>query len=247
MRVALDATPLTLSSGGLARYTAELARAMAAEYEREDLFLLSDQPFAMPSGSPPNLRCGRPPRSWIDRRWWLWGLDREMDRLGCDVFHGTNFEVPYLALRPSVLTVHDLSPWMNREWHHTADRVRRRTPWLIGLGIATMVVTVSDAVRTQAIDYFGIAPDRIVTVPLAAAEIFRPVAVPVPRPYFLFAGTLEPRKNIAALVDAWRALRRDSDVDLVLAGRRRDDFAEVPPEPGLHVAGEVSDEELAAL
>ena len=93
--------------------------------------------------------------SWLgDRKWWLWGLDCEMDRLGCDLFHGTNFEVPYLGRRPSVLTLHDLSPWMNRQWHHDAVRVRGRTPWLIGLGIATMILTVSDAVRKQAIEHF---------------------------------------------------------------------------------------------
>ena len=247
MRIALDATPLTLTSGGLARYTAELARALAEQSESEDFFLLSDRRFAMPCGSPANLRSGRGPQNWADRKWWLWGLDREMDRLGCDLFHGTNFEVPYLARRPSVLTLHDLSPWMNGAWHHGADRVRRRTPWLIGLGIATMILTVSEAVRQQAIEPFDIAPSRIAAVPLAASEHFRPVAAPVGRPYFLFAGTLEPRKNIAALVDAWRALRRDWDVDLILAGRRRDDFAEPAPEPGLHMAGEVSDAELAAL
>ncbi len=170
-----------------------------------------------------------------------------MDRLGCDVFHGTNFEVPYLARRPSVLTLHDLSPWMNREWQPGADRVRSRAPLLIGLGIATMILTVSDAVRQQAMEHFGIAPGRIATVPLAAPEIFRPVAVPATRPYFLFAGTLEPRKNIAALVGAWRGLRREWHVDLVLAGRRRGDFPDLAPEPGLHTTGEVSDEDLAAL
>ena len=175
------------------------------------------------------------------------GLDHEMDRLGCDLFHGTNFEVPYLARRPSVLTLHDLSPWMNNGWHHGADRVRRRTPLLIGLGIATMILTVSEAVRQQAIEHFDIAPSRIVTVPLAASENFRPIAAPARHQYFLFAGTLEPRKNISALVETWRALRREWDVDLILAGRRRDDFADLTPEAGLHVAGEVSDGELATL
>jgi hypothetical protein len=169
MRAALDATPLTLSSGGLARYAAELARALAAEYESEEFFLLSDRHFAVPPGSPANLQIGRAPQNWLDRKWWLWGLDCEMDRLGCDLFHGTNFEVPYLGRRPSVLTLHDLSPWMNRQWHHDAVRVRGRTPWLIGLGIATMILTVSDAVRKQAIEHFDIAPGRIATVPLAAS------------------------------------------------------------------------------
>src|SRR5436190_20375972 len=98
---------------------------------------------------------------------------------------------------------------MNRQWHHDAVRVRGRTPWLIGLGIATMILTVSDAVRKQAIEHFDIAPGRVATVPLAASETFHPIAAPPGRPYFFFAGRLEPRKNIPRLVEALRALRRE--------------------------------------
>jgi alpha-1,3-rhamnosyl/mannosyltransferase len=171
-----------------------------------------------------------------------------MSRLGIEVFHGTDFAVPYLARRPGVLTLHDLSPWMNPEWHAAADRVRRRTPLLLGLHIATMIISVSEAVRTEAIARFGIHPSRIVTVPNAASEMFRPVPVDRPAvPYFLFVGTLEPRKNVPALVDAWRELRRIHRADLVLAGRRRDDFRDLPAEEGLKVLGEVPDEELPRL
>ena len=119
MRVAIDATPLTLSSGGLARYTAELAPALSSQFSEDEYLLVSHG---------------------AERGWWIWGAQREMDRLGADLFHGTNFEAPYLPLRPSVLSLHDLSPWMDRGWHHAADRVRRRTPALIKLGIATMVI-----------------------------------------------------------------------------------------------------------
>ena len=66
-------------------------------------------------------------------------------------------------------------------------------------------------------------------------------------PYFLYAGTLEPRKNIEVLLSAWREVRRSYAVDLVLAGRRRPDFTQLSPEPGLHIIGEVSDERLAEL
>jgi glycosyltransferase involved in cell wall biosynthesis len=66
-------------------------------------------------------------------------------------------------------------------------------------------------------------------------------------PYFLFVGTLEPRKNLAMLLEAWREVRRHHAVDLVLAGRRRADAPEIRPEPGLRLAGEVADAELPAL
>ena len=171
-----------------------------------------------------------------------------MNRLRADVFHGTNFAVPYLPSRPSVMTLHDLSPWMDRAWHHAADRVRRRTPLLIGLGVATMIVTDSEAVRRQAIERFRINPERIVAVPLAASAHFRPVpAAPPRRPFFLYVGTLEPRKNIPFLVDAWRPVHDRYGVELVLAGRRREDFAGLPEEPGLRILGETPEEDLPAL
>src|SRR5579863_4876698 len=205
MRVAVEAAALTMSSGGLVRYTRELTVALARCFPDDEFYLISDQPFKLPQGAPANLRKGGGPRNAVERRWWLWGIAREMHRLGADLVHGPDFAVPYLLRRPSVLTLHDLSPWMNEKWHHAADRVRRRTPVLLELGVATMVVTPGEAVRRQAIERFRLRPDRVVAVPEAAAPWFRPTAVSTNgnAPYFLFVGTLEPRKNLPALVEAW--------------------------------------------
>lgn len=111
-----------------------------------------------------------------------------------------------------------------------------------------MVITPSEAIRRECIQYFGLQPERVVATPLGAARISPPEPVVLPaRPYFLFAGTIEPRKNVEALVDAWRAIRADCPVDLVLAGRVREDGPQLPDEPGLVRTGEVSDGQLAAL
>jgi glycosyltransferase involved in cell wall biosynthesis len=58
---------------------------------------------------------------------------------------------------------------------------------------------------------------------------------------------LEPRKNLPALVDAWREVRRDFAVDLLIAGRRRADAPNIAEEPGLRMLGEVADQELPGL
>lgn len=243
MIVALDATPLTLSSGGLRRYTEELARALAENFPEDEILLVSDQRFEMPRAELGNLKPGGAPRSWLERRWWLWGLNRELARRRAEVFHGTNFAVPYLTRTPSVLSLHDLSPWMERTWHGAAQRVRRRTPLM--LRRATLVLTDSAAVRRQAMERFRIPASRIVAVPLAAASHLRPAEARPPAPYFLYLGTLEPRKNLAVLVNAWREVRRHHAVELVLAGRRRADFPALPAEAGLRVVGEVAEEALA--
>jgi len=248
MRVAIEAASLTLSSGGLARYTSELSLALARAFPGDEYYLVSDQPFRMPESAPQNLKRGGGPRNAVERRWWLWGLSREMARIRADLIHGPDFAVPYLARRPSVLTLHDLSPWMDERWHHDATRVRRRTPILLDLGLATMVITPGESVRKQTMERFRLPPDRVVAVPEAAAPWLRPMpAPPSSIPYFLFLGTLEPRKNLDTLLQAWREVRRRHPIDLVLAGRRRPDAPEIAGEPGLRLAGEVADEELAAL
>ena len=248
--IGLDATPLTVVTGGVSRYTLELARALAERYPEDSIWLLSDQPFTTPTG-PRNLHRGDPPRNAIERKWWLWGVHQEMMRRRVDVFHGTDFSVPYLASRPSVMTFHDLSPWLDPSWQTAGSRVRSRTPVLLRTGRATMVITPSEAVRRAAIEKFRLAADRVVAVPLAASKHFRPVA-PVfsldpKKPYFLFVGTLEPRKNIARMIQAWREARKTANVNLVIAGRARADFPPIAPEPGLDVRGAVDEDELPAL
>ncbi|HLJ14810.1 MAG TPA: glycosyltransferase family 1 protein [Bryobacteraceae bacterium] len=247
MRVALDATPLTVATGGVTRYTAELARALAGTFRDDEFWLVSDQPFEMPARME-NLRRGFGPRGIAERKWWLWGVQSEMTRLNIDVFHGTDFSVPYLPLRPSVLMLHDLSPWKNPRWQPSAGRIRHRTPILLRLGLATMVATPSEVVRKEAIERFHLEPERVVALPLAAAPHFHPVPErTASTPYFLFTGTLEPRKNVGCIIDAWRIVRQRHEVELRLAGRRREDFPPVAPEPGLRVLGAVEEDALPAL
>jgi glycosyltransferase involved in cell wall biosynthesis len=254
VRIALDATPLILTSGGLPRYVNELSLALAREFPEDDYLLLSDQPFPLPLNAPPNLLRGRSAHAELDKRWWLWGVRQAIRESGAQLFHGTNFEVPYLSETPAILTIHDLSPWRNPEWHDAAGRVRRRTPWLVRFQRARMILTVSEAVRKEIISHFGVRPEQVRAVPLAASTNFRPMLAsaspqtnPPARPFFLFVGTLEPRKNVAALVEAWRATKAETGADLIIAGRNRTDFVPIEQSEGLNLLGEVSDDQLPRL
>ena len=252
MKVALDATPLAGAGAGLSRYVSELSLALGRVFPDDRFFLLSDQRFQVPYQATSNVTGCAPRRSILNKQWWLCGAVRQSLSSGVEVFHGLNFEVPLLPALPSVLTLLDLSPWSAADWtddywRAISSRVRRRTPAIIALGLATMIVTATESVRRQAIERFRITPSRIVAVPLAASAYFRPIDVPPPvKPYFLYVGTLEPRKNIMMLTTAWRELAARHDVDLLLAGRARPGF-ELPELPGLRALGEVPDEELRRL
>ncbi|MCX6592634.1 MAG: glycosyltransferase family 1 protein [Acidobacteria bacterium] len=179
MRVALDGAPLGLVAGGLRRYVEELTTALRAEFPADQFEPLT------PSGG----------------RWWLNGVWKHP----FDVFHGTNFEVPVLPLRPAVVTVHDLAPW---RYPANNPRVRQRTPWLLRLRLARFVITPSEAVRREVIGEFGLPADRVVATPLAAPEWMRPPreAPDVGPPFFLYVGDDIPRKNVQLIRDAAAAL-----------------------------------------
>lgn len=146
------------------------------------------------------------------------------------VYHEPNFILkPYRG--PAVATVHDLS-FIDYPQYHPRERVE----WLAKqlpktLERADAIVTDSDVVRSQLIESLGVPGARIKTVYLGADEQFHPRRQEatseflssfglVHKSYVLFVGTLEPRKGVGTLLDAWCALP-DSiqrSYPLVLAG-----------------------------
>lgn len=215
LKIALDATPLSVRTGGVRRYTEELACALARRHPRDAYFLVSDQEFALHSELPNLIECWPPRGAWT-RRWWSIGLARELRRLEVDVFHGTDFAVPYVPLRPTVMTIHDCSPWREESREATSERVQRRTPTLLRFGLATMVITPSEAVRGEVMQRFGIPSSKIVAIPLAAAPHFRPAKVESDdAQYFLYVGALGPRKNVEVIEEAAREL----GIELVIPAR----------------------------
>ncbi len=228
MRVALEGTPLAGPQGGNRRITEEMKGALRQEIAADEFLLLSDQTEPRPGG--------------LERRWWLHGLGQRLRREKVDVFHGTDFAVPYLGGKPSVMTVHDLSPWTMPA--PASARVRQRAGWLLRLRVPTLVHTPTEAVRQEVIEYFGWPEDRVVAVSLAAASTFRPVRQAA-TPYLLYLGTIEERKNVEVLVEMQQLLRREGvEIPLHLIGQLREGYR-LPQGEGVHYLGVMPEDRLA--
>lgn len=132
------------------------------------------------------------------------------------LYHSPNFFLPPFAGR-TVTTVHDLSHHIYPEFHPPAriDYMRRMLP--DSLQRASHVITVSESARFDLIAHFGHPPERITAIPLGADPAFRihsaPELAPVldrlglqAKSYSLYVGTIEPRKNLDRLLDAYEAL-----------------------------------------
>lgn len=183
MNIALDSTPLSAGPGGIARYTAKLRDALRSAFPGDRVVEVTDQ----------GARLGA-----LRKQWWSVGLPLALRESGAHVFHGTDFSVPYVPVCAAVMTIHDLSPWIEEYRAATSARVRRRTPWLLRLKLATMIVTPTEAVRREAIARFQLPPERVRATPLGVD--LRPTGEPK-EDFVLIVGA-GARKNVAVAKEA---------------------------------------------
>ncbi|GAA5179027.1 glycosyltransferase family 1 protein [Niveibacterium umoris] len=132
------------------------------------------------------------------------------------VFHGPAYVVPPFA-GVSVATIHDLSTYLYPEYH-PPERVRHVNRGIENaLRHAQFLITDSEHVRRDLIDRFAWSPTQVATIPLGASGHYRPGQRRQAHAYLaslnlevdafvLYIGTIEPRKNLEVLLDAYDGL-----------------------------------------
>lgn len=139
-----------------------------------------------------------------------------------DVVHGTNFVVPPTAAA-AVVTIHDLT---YLRFPDMCTKLVLQYPVLIDRSLArgAVVHTVSDFVRDEVLDHYGLSEDRVVTVPNgftpgAPGDAEAGCALAGGERYVVAIGTVEPRKDLPGLVAAFDLVAADDvDLRLVIAG-----------------------------
>jgi glycosyltransferase involved in cell wall biosynthesis len=272
MLVSLDAIPLAAPRTGVGHYTFELARHLALLAPADEFELVSPFPIVTPFHNqaeqdlPANLRTVHAKVNSLRRRWFAVGLPLYLRQSGADLFHGTNYEVPLWGKRPSVLTIHDLSLLLHADTHEArlVRRGRRRLPLMARA--ASVIITPSESVRREVLAHLRIEPSKVVSIPEAPRDIFRPMLIEetievrrrleIEDDFILFVGTIEPRKNLLTLLKAFEEILRSTSLhpQLVIAGKEgwlMDELSSYVKKSGvenrLRFTGYLTDEELRAL
>jgi glycosyltransferase involved in cell wall biosynthesis len=148
---------------------------------------------------------------------------------GADVFHATNLERRPPRRTRLTTTLHDLTSWLMPELHSGAN-LRADRSFAALLRRADGIIAVSASTRNDAVRALGIPEERVTVIHSGIADsFFSPPSAAVEgvraryklaRPFVLFVGTVEPRKNLDGLLDAWAAVPASirDEFDLVLAG-----------------------------
>lgn len=168
----------------------------------------------------------------INTRLYNASFNRQLKSLKADAIHCTDFfcmHNPYAI--PEFITVYDISCFRHPETHPAA-RVKlfqQRLP--ASLQQSRHIITISEFTKAELINYFGVSPEKITVtycgLPVAYQYIAPQQTVPILKQYglhhnqyLLYVGTIEPRKNLDILLDAYQILPKHikNHYPLVLIG-----------------------------
>lgn len=239
--------------GGIGRYVRALAQGLPASG-------IEVVPFAAGSlggafdGQSPTVDLGFPSGRL---RYELWHRFRRPTlRINADIVHAPSLAIPPAGKHPLIVTIHDVA-FLRYPEHFTRHG---RSFHQRGLDIARReaeVIVAPSNFSADEIKTAGFEDDRVRVIPHGidlpgpgndeeVGKVLR--ALRLPERYVLFVGTLEPRKGLPLLLDAFASLRtRRTDVSLVVVGPSG--WGDEPDlkQPGVHALGAINDQELDAV
>lgn len=264
--VCLDATSLQYSRG-VARYTRNLIKQLVQRPELE-IYLYGAswgsysqlktafKEFRLPTSQ---VVIDHLPHRFLPKFWSVGSRLPYRHAPTNAIFHGWEWQLP--PLQPAqnlVVTIHDLAMLRLPELVHPEVLAHHQRVWQVLKTQPASIVAVSETTKQDLIELLAIPPHKISVVPEALPEEFRLVSqtlgqdeyetiktqLKLNQPFILFVGTLEPRKNLPRLIDAWLPLA--NDYQLVIAGETGWE-QNLPDHQQIRRLGSVSDQQLAVL
>ncbi|HJX37559.1 MAG TPA: glycosyltransferase family 1 protein [Anaerolineae bacterium] len=237
MRICVNASPAVHHIAGLGRYTQELMAALLQIDSENEYVAFYNRPSEAQVDPPldrlPHLTTNLDTKPWRMSALLAHFARIPQDRLfpGIDLFHATDHLLPRLTRSKSVFTLHDL---VFRFYPHTHKPLNR---WFLTLMMprflraADAVIAVSESTKRDAIRIYGIDEAKITVIYEGVSDHFRrasPEAIiavrhkySLPDEFILSLGTIEPRKNLTSLLEAYHALRNEgSPLGLVIVGKK---------------------------
>jgi glycosyltransferase involved in cell wall biosynthesis len=229
MRIAFDGTTLRPGRTGVGYYTEHLLRHLACG--DDELVVVSNRPIDTTAPLPPQVRVStgsaRSPRMvWMQAQ-----APVVLKRLRPDVAHFTNGMMPLLSPVPTIVTIHDMSLTLFPQYHPRRRVILNRPLVDLAARRADAIITVSHSAKRDIVRLYNLPTERVHVIHEAAAPAFRPIDDAVERErvrrkhalanrVILYVGTIEPRKNLPTLIDAFARRVHSGDLphQLVCAG-----------------------------
>lgn len=258
MKVAIGAVAGTM--GGPATYAIELVRALIETNPQTDFTVITDVPEAFADlvglAATRHVPLGT---SWRQPLWDHLGVARVLRRERFDVYHGTKGVLPRFVRTPSVVTIHDVAVRVMPETFRRSQRIHLAIETPFAVRRAAAIVTDSRSTARDLARYYPRSAGNTEVIPLAARPGLRPATDTEIRDWrrannvdglaIGYLGTLQPRKNLDLLADAFRRAAGGRRWQLLLAGRMRPGYRPeclAASDTRIRYLGEIADRDVPA-
>lgn len=240
MRITIDVSPAVHHHAGLGTYSHELFKALLNVDGKNHYCALYHSSQAQvhlepPLDRVPSFRVPFGAKPWRMSVLMAYYANLTMDRWlpPSDILHGTDHLLPPMRASRTVFTIHDLIFRFFPEYHLPLNR------WFLTLMLpkfmqrADAIIAISENTRRDVMRLMQIPSDKIKVIPEGVNPAFHPIdgqdelervrnKYHLPARFMLFFSTIEPRKNLTTLFEAYAALlKRNSElIPLVVAGRK---------------------------
>lgn len=234
MKIVIEGRAISAKGGGVKTYAYQLIRHLLKVAPAQDVTVIIDQATAR--GTFPAARELLVPlrHETLLPLWLRWQIPRALRQLKTDILHFTKADVAGEPARlrhyKTVVTIFDIIPVL----FPAGQTLLRRLYWPRALERAALtshhIVTISEASKRDIIARYGVPDDKVTVTPLAVeTNHFRPVSKDArwQKPYLLFVGTLEPRKNVPLLVRVFARVAKNMPHQLVIAGKSDSDYGNI--------------------
>lgn len=233
MNIGVNARVLTSENmEGVARYIYETTKCMAIAHPNDRFILFFDRNVKAPFDFPANVsKVIIPVQARDPILWYIWFellLPIYLRWYNIDVFYSGDGSLSLRTNVPTLLVTHDLA------YLHYPDHISKRylsynkkyVPKFHETAVS--IITVSHYVKNDVVNKFGIEPSKIHVAYNAVDKLDQKSVssetddkTHIDHPYFIYVGSLHPRKNIIRLIDGFLRFKSltDNDYKLVIAGR----------------------------
>ena len=225
MRIAFDGSALRPNRTGVGYYTEHLLTHLSQVASADDeLIVVSNCEVETTAPLASRVRVMTDARSLPRMAWMQARAPLMLRAIDADVVHFTNGMMPIVSRTPTVVTIHDMSLRLLPRFHPTRRVVLNRPLMDLAARRAAAIITVSESAKCDIVRQYGLDGSRVHVVYEAAAPVFRPITDPaalegIRRKYgmrrrtILYVGTIEPRKNLPTLIDAFARKLRSGELD----------------------------------
>ncbi|RPG57947.1 MAG: glycosyltransferase family 1 protein [Flavobacteriales bacterium TMED191] len=227
MKIGFDAKRAFNNSTGLGNYSRSVIDSVT-EHNQKDQFHLfttntNDNIFNI---NRPNTHIIKPTKGTNKNYWRFKSINNDINKLNIDLFHGLSNELPYGISIKSIVTIHDLLFLKYPQFYNIIDRNIYNFKSKYACEKAIKIIAISKQTKEDIINYYNINPKKIDVIYQSChrdyinlnkkVQIDSQLKNQISKPYILFVGGAEKRKNLQFLL---KAVKKIDDIKLICVGK----------------------------